>query len=45
MIKWPRRGIHYPAIKCKYVLFVTPDGAKESYKQWGKIPFIVKTIY
>ena len=36
MIKWPRGGLHYSAIKVQYVLFVMPDGAKESYKQWGK---------
>ena len=44
MIKWPHRGMHYPAIKCKYVLFLKPNGAKEAYKQWKGIPFIVKKI-
>ena len=44
MIKWPHRGIHYPAIKCKYVLFLEPDGTKQAYKQWKAVPFVVKKI-
>lgn len=44
MIKWPHRGMHYPAIKCKNVLFLTPNGGKQAYKQWKVIPFIVKNL-
>lgn len=44
MIKWPHRGMHYPAIKCKFVLFLMPDGTKQAYKQWKGIPFIVKRM-
>ena len=44
MIKWPHRGIHYPAIKCKYVLFLEPNGTKQAYKQWKAVPFFVKKI-
>jgi len=42
MIKWPYRGLYYPAIKCKYVLFLMSNGTKQAYKQWKGVPFIVK---
>ena len=41
MIKWPERGVEYPAIKCQQVMFVTPQG-KMGTKQWSKAPFSVQ---
>lgn len=41
MMKWPHNGMHYPAIKCKFVLFRHPTGEKQYYKQWKTIPFTI----
>ena len=42
MMKWPHYGMHYPAIKCKFVLFRHPNGEKQYYKQWKSIPFTIE---
>lgn len=42
MMKWPHNGMHYPAIKCKFVLFRQPNGVKCQYKQWKVIPFTIE---
>ena len=42
MMKWPHNGMHYPAIKCKFILFRHPTGEKHYYKQWKSIPFIIE---
>ena len=42
MMKWPHYGVHYPAIKCKFVLFRHANGEKQYYKQWKSIPFTIE---
>ena len=42
MMKWPHNGMHYPAIKCKFVLFRHPSSEKQYYKQWKSIPFTIE---
>ena len=42
MMKWPHYGMHYPAIKCKFILFRHPNGEKQYYKQWKSIPFTIE---
>ena len=41
IIRWPHRGVHFPAIKCRYALFCTPSG-KTAFKQWKIVPFVVE---
>jgi len=42
MMKWPHNGLHYPAIKCKFILFRHPTGKKQYYKQWKSVPFVIE---
>ena len=42
MMKWPHNGMHYPAIKCKCLLFRHPTGEKQYHKQWKSVPFIIE---
>jgi len=41
IIRWPHKGVHFPAIKCRYVLFCTPSG-KSAFKQWKIVPFDIE---
>lgn len=37
-MKWPEKGVEFPALKCPSLKFTTPSG-KVSVKQWSKVPF------
>ena len=41
IIRWPHKGVHFPAIKCQYARFCTPNG-KRAFKQWKIVPFIIE---
>ena len=42
-IKWPEKGVEFPAIKCKQVMFCTPwPLGKIPVTKWSNAPFTVK---
>ena len=41
LLKWPQRGLKFPAIKCQKVSFWVQQQGKITLRQWINVPFLI----